>query len=282
MHGNTKYGNSIELLLISNFNKLNNDELSKLLDLDKIKIRYLMDKLGLKRDTKVSPYRKRNSLNRNDDKLRVLLEDNLNVFYWIGFLLADGWIRKVPSGTLYAYQLGIELSIKDYDHLKKFANLLNIDCTIRTRNTNFKYNYKMCSIKLTNYNIIKDIINKYDINLNKTTNPPNPHNYKFNNDQLLAMFIGFIDGDGSISKRRKLNGFQSIISIQTKKEWQEWLEFMLELVKGTFDPKIRAQVRTNIRNHAYLCLTKHAVLEDLKQFAINNQLPILERKWDMI
>jgi len=46
---------------------------------------------------------------------------NIEGAYWFGFLCADGWLYKDR------YTIGIELSIKDEDHLKKFADLVGFD-----------------------------------------------------------------------------------------------------------------------------------------------------------
>jgi len=282
MHGNTKYTPYAIDILLLNYNNMNNDELSLLLGISKSKVRYLMDKLKLKRTNHIScpPYKKRNS--NTCKHITPLLEDSLTVFYWIGFILADGWIRKASSGRHMYYQLGVELSMKDYTHLCKLANFLGVKCTTSTRNTNFKSNYDMCRVGVTNFPTIPKIMEKFDIKFNKTTNPPNPHNYNFTDEQLLAMFIGFIDGDGSISRRVKKTTEQTILSIQNRAEWFEWLEFMLCLVKRNFDTDSKVKVRMNSRNHAYLCLTKHNVLLQIKDFAVSNSLPILERKWDAI
>lgn len=214
-------------------------------------------------------------------KLHVLMNDSLESFYWAGFLLADGYVTTQTNSSGTYPVIGVELSIKDEAHLQKLSDYLGIKIGYRTKNV-FNGTFRMCYLKAIDRTYIQPIMERFDIKLNKTENPPNFTNYTFTREQLLAMFVGFIDGDGSIIRRKKPNGFQSMISIQTKFEWKEWLNGMLQLIKDEFDPKLRVQVRTNVRNHAYLCLTKQSVLENLRQFGIDNHLPILHRKWDNI
>ncbi len=45
------------------------------------------------------------------------------VAYWFGFLCADGYVSNVRNN----YEIGVDLSIKDEDHLKKFGELVGFD-----------------------------------------------------------------------------------------------------------------------------------------------------------
>lgn len=241
-------------------------EIGRIMGLNPHSVPYYIKKLGLK--TKKTEY-------LHSRNLHVLMDDSLITFYWIGFLLADGY---VTIGNGYPV-MGIELSMKDSDHLNKLAQYINVKVSYRTKKA-FSKEHSMCFLKLADIITIPKVMEKYQIQLNKSLNPPNPSNYTFNDDQKLAMLIGFIDGDGTIIRRKKPTGFQSMIGIQTRVEWKEWLEYMLAMVKDRFDSSMRVQVRVNVRNHAYLCLTKQTVLDNLRQFAVDNQLPILDRKWD--
>jgi hypothetical protein len=58
------------------------------------------------------------SLNRSSDfqresNMKILLKDVTKSFYWIGFLIADGYINK-------SIRLKLTVSIKDLNHLIKF------------------------------------------------------------------------------------------------------------------------------------------------------------------
>lgn len=48
--------------------------------------------------------------------------DEIEKSYWYGFLCADGWLRSAPDN-----RIGVELSIKDEDHLQKLAHVLGFD-----------------------------------------------------------------------------------------------------------------------------------------------------------
>lgn len=79
------------------------------------------------------------------------------------------------------------------------------------------------------------------------------------------MFIGFIDGDGSVGKTR--------IKIVNHSSWLNILNYYLELLpntKPTFIDK---------RGYAYLSLQKeHKQL--LLQHINNFNLPVMKRKWN--
>lgn len=208
--------------------------------------------------------------------LARLLSDDLESFYWIGFILADGYFVDYGSYKV----LGIEISKKDEKHLQRFAELVKSKVKYRKRTTNFSKCSEICFVKISNEDI--DILmEKFKIKFNKTNFPPNISEWNFNKDQMLALIIGFIDGDGSISNRTNQYGSKStIISIQCGQEWINFLEMMKIFIVSEIDSKFRGKVRTNCRGHAYFCITKPTVITYLKNFAKLNNLPILERKWD--
>lgn len=114
--------------------------------------------------------------------------------YWLGFITADGWVSygKNNSG-----ELGIELAIKDIEHLKKFNKSINGNYNINVQDNlcvlNNKVN-KSCTLRIYSIQLVKDLL-QYDITSNKTKN------IKFVklDENLMSHFIrGYFDGDGSI------------------------------------------------------------------------------------
>ena len=83
--------------------------------------------------------------------------DTPEAFYWIGFLLADG--------SFYDNRLKLGLSIKDADHLYKFANFINYTGAVDITD-------KSISIACKDVEAVQRIKEKFDIRDRKTYNPP--------------------------------------------------------------------------------------------------------------
>ena len=120
--------------------------------------------------------------------------------YWLGFIVADGWVAygKNNSG-----ELGIELKLSDIEHLKKFNKSINgnYKINIRERKSPFKEDatIKMCGIRIYSIQIVNDLCNFGVI-------PHKTHQIKLAdlNENLMPHFIrGYFDGDGSIYIRHK-------------------------------------------------------------------------------
>lgn len=194
------------------------------------------------------------------NNVTVLLNEELETYYWIGFLLADGHISENN-------RIQICLSIKDYDFLLKLKEYLNID-NIHTTKTS-------CSISAMDIVVIPKIKEKFDIKNNKTYNPPNIKIYKnIVKDKLLSLIIGFIDGDGCIKKQYKRNDW-----VITIKNHSSWIDF-LKLISITISNKDYSRI--NNSGYSLLTLSDTSKTKELKKFAIRNNLPIMKRKWDII
>lgn len=118
--------------------------------------------------------------------------------YWLGFIYADGYVVK----TSLSAELGIELNIKDIDHLKKFNKSIagNVEVKKRSRfdsRTNNTYN--MCFIRFYSIQLVDNLINQGVF--------PNKHkDIKFPKikEDLVRHFIrGYFDGDGCIRIEEK-------------------------------------------------------------------------------
>ena len=177
------------------------------------------------------------------NNVTVLLNEELETYYWIGFLLADGHISENN-------RIQICLSIKDYDFLLKLKEYLNID-NIHTTKTS-------CSISAMDIVVIPNI--KIYKNIAK--------------DKLLSLIIGFIDGDGCIKKQYKRNDW-----VITIKNHSSWIDF-LKLISITISNKDYSRI--NNSGYSLLTLSDISKTKELKKFAIRNNLPIMKRKWDII
>jgi hypothetical protein len=211
-------------------------------------------------------------------KVDYLMGESLDVFYWIGFLLADGCFRS-SNGNGILEQITVLLANTDKEHLEKLAINLNSKVTIR-KNVGFTDSLK--AVMQANSKImVPKICEKFDINFRKTYNPPNfeSYNNKFNDEQILSIIVGFVDGDGSIYDNGN-NGHS--IGIECHISWKNNLEYINNFVHTYFNVSKRTKVGVRARGQCYLKLGKQELLKYIKQFIKINNLPVLDRKWNKI
>lgn len=128
-------------------------------------------------------------------------------WYWIGFIMADGWIRPNKG------ELGIRLMKSDKKHLEKFRNSINSNHKIIFNKENSKNGYKNSgsySINIYSKKIVNDLLrigvvpNKSLIN--SMIDMPEEYEKDF--------WRGMIDGDGTLcTKIRKCNEHEKEIKI---------------------------------------------------------------------
>lgn len=154
-------------------------------------------------------------------------KDTPESFYIAGFIAADGWV----GNTRHGYLLGLELSTKDIDHLKRINSLMQSNYPIKTFiksneslkpiSPNVKEFSEMCSLRISNRNIVQGL-ERFGIVQAKTYDLKMPEWLK--DHELVHHFMrGYIDGDGSFSESKNgisfsmrgtvefLNDFHSII-----------------------------------------------------------------------
>lgn len=120
--------------------------------------------------------------------------------YWLGFLLADGYISKD------SWHLELALKKEDYDHLVKFKNFLNANIEIR-----YKAKTKSYSLSITSKKICTDLIKHGVVNNKSLTCIMNEH--IISNEKLKwHYFRGFIEGDGSVTVDKKKYAHLSLTS----------------------------------------------------------------------
>lgn len=202
--------------------------------------------------------------------LEKLLNEDLITFYWIGYLLADGSISNEC----------LQICCINEEHIISLSNFLNRDYKTYIQKEGYKYGSKI--YKITDYgkdNLLK-IKEKFDIHNNKTLNPPNFSKYKFTNDQLIAMFIGFIDGDGTIAKKSGQNSKRKdfFFRIQIHSNWLDFLKLYCNFFSSILNISI-PEPKINKRGYALLQNGNTIWLKHLKKFALDNHLPIIDYKW---
>lgn len=169
--------------LTQNYLSQSNQEIADVLTRTSKAVQVKLSKLGLKRPEKYCY-----------DHTFFEKIDTEEKAYWLGFLYADGYVTQ---GTRNA-EVGIELSARDIEHLKKFNKSLkgNITPTIRQRKAG-KINSTdgIASFRLYNKKMVEDLI-KLGCVENKTFVIKMPD---IQDKFLIWHFIrGYFDGDGSI------------------------------------------------------------------------------------
>lgn len=190
--------------------------------------------------------------------LAVLLEDNLESYYWMGFLLADG---SFNDG-----RLTFSLKKADSEHLKKFGDFISYTGTYGSSKV-----YDTISCK--DIDVVPAVCKKFDIHKAKTYNPPTSL-LKFNEERNLALLAGFIDGDGCIKHQTNRNDF--LLTIKCHSSWEHILKEFNSLICDFNFTKI------NNQGYAVLSITNTEYLQKLKEKILPLNIPIMKRKWDII
>lgn len=210
-------------------------------------------------------------LNRSFDfnresNMNILLKNNSESFYWIGFLLADGHINN-------SIRIKLVLSTKDIDHLIKFSKYVECD--------NIQSDDIKCIVSLQNKEVCPQICDKFFIKSDKTYNPPNFNLYLFDKELLFSLIIGFIDGDGSIKKLYKRN--DSNLTIHLHKSWEYNLIFIENFIYEYFkETKFKKLSKIGNDGYSRLIISNNKILNMLKKECLRLKLPIMNRKWDII
>jgi len=137
-------------------------------------------------------------------------------FYWFGFLCADGWIYSK------IYKLGVEISVRDRNHLLKFANVVGYDKARMRERIRYRLykgaikGYKMIILEFSCKPIIEDLKTHEFLKFKKTlVNIPEAVRtalIKSSEEAIelginwfetysgrcaLAWLLGYYDGDGT-------------------------------------------------------------------------------------
>ena len=190
--------------------------------------------------------------------LSKLLEDKLISYYWIGFLLADGCFSD--------NRLRFVLKKDDLIQVHKFGEFISYTGSYGSSNISE-------SVACKDSVIVPKIMLKFGIVDNKTYNPPTRLNV-IQEDYLYCLLAGFIDGDGNITNQNKRKDFMLRIKVHSS-----WLPIL-----NIFSLLICKEERAIINNQGYaqLVITNTKTLQIFKARILQYNLPLLERKWNII
>jgi hypothetical protein len=199
--------------------------------------------------------------------LSILLEDTVLSYYWIGFLMADGYINHTVK------RLKLVLANKDIDHVIKFANFIR--CPNHRPDT-----LKSYGVSVQDKDAVPKIIAKFGFKPKKTYNPPSISNIDFAEDLFVAFAIGFSDGDARIGKQYHRK--DSVISIKVHNSWLEILNHIASKLYEICGLDRVPVAKINKKGYASLNMANSVVLRYMKLKSIDWELPVISRKWDLI
>lgn len=193
---------------------------------------YIAKELGISTG-KVSYFIKKNLTHRSHREANSRYSFNENFFesidteekaYWLGFLIADGYITKREN----SYKIGVALSSCDIGHLEKLNKSLNSNYPIRTYEaTKNSYSNNNYSRLIYSSKIMFDNLLKYNFVEHKT-NILNPPDVNLLNGFTSDFIRGYFDGNGSIAHTNtELNNSYAFKLVSTK----NFLDFVNNYIK---------------------------------------------------
>ena len=201
--------------------------------------------------------------NKKGDVSR-LLNGSLESYYWLGYLLADGGFTENK-------RLKLVLGKEDQHQVKAFCEYLGKD---------YKGKYSASFMS-------KDVVPKICSLLGISDRHPKTYN-GCNLDKIkcipeesrVALFVGFIDGDGSI--QYQTNRSTTKISVKLHSSWLEFLKYMQKDLHRYFSETFLSAPHINSKGYAYMSIGSFSLQKSLKRFVEVNKLPVLCRKWSKI
>lgn len=146
--------------------------------------------------------------------------------YWLGFLFADGCVRKTKSGS----QLVLKLSIKDEEHLKLFKKniesehkIVYEESRVITKNNVLSVSNN-CSLRVNSNELVGNLINQGCVP-RKTFTIERP---KIDDDLMRHFIRGFYDGDGNFFYSEKTK--MSVMTIVCASD--KFREFLIEVMSS--------------------------------------------------
>jgi len=193
-----------------------------------------------------------------------LLQDSPVAFYWMGFLLADGHFNESNVIT-------VGLALADLNHLQRFANFIKAP--------HISVGPTSASVATKDARFAPQIRAKFDLRSDKTVSPPRLDYYRALPINLfLALVIGFIDGDGCITRLKGRH--VSSAKIKNHKTWQAFQTLITERLGQALTRSLPTSYITR-DGYAEINLA-HDCLVYLKSALLEMDLPVLSRKWDKV
>lgn len=194
----------------------------------------------------------------------------------------------MADGCFTARRLHLGVAKKDLKHLKKFMNFVNSKNTItKTVGCTKTIHYRLT---ITCVKVITELRKKFNISNRKTYEPCDIKSIK-NPELLFSLIVGFLDGDGCVSKR-PTNCYS--ISFVGHMNWLDNFCFMKAFVYNYFNHEDTTMKLKIIKKYTTLPqdktktkklyygtgfnINKIALIKAIKTKAKELNLPFLKRK----
>ena len=208
---------------------------------------------------------KKRATHKKEDYFSI---QNSNMAWLLGFLAADGSIRKNEN------EIKIGLSIKDKEILEKIKKELELETPVKEY-TNSQ-GYECCKLQWTCEQHKKDLA-KYNIIPEKTfvLKPP----YELDKSLWIDYIRGYFDGDGSINLIPNSNGRgNGNLRLQVCSATKQILEFILKVFEEQYNiPKVNIYEKQGLHTLYYIQYSSTATRKIYSILYTPNSL-FLERK----
>lgn len=211
--------------------------------------------------------------NLDNPTLKPLIEGGLQGYYWMGYLMADGYMHHGLK------QVVLVSAVKDGTHLKRYAAFLKTKAHRYTGVAGWTGKpYDTYRISVADTVNATKLISMYDWKPRKTYNPPSSDvlaKTLADPDAFCAFLIGFIDGDGYINKGNLC------IKLENHASWTSFHDFALDMLRGFGILATSVKAKLNARGYAQAIIPKTTTLW-LKAFINRHNLIVLTRKWNKV
>lgn len=208
-------------------------------------------------------YQIRKKISPRKKQLSKLLEWSPESCYWLGFLMGDG--------SFYKGAVDLCLAKKDFNHLLKYIEFLTLDIKPKSKRENSPY--PAYRVQVEDIDTVEKIHNIFNFVSPKTYNPFNL-DYILSHDYFIPFLAGYIDADGNI-RTNNCNNLQ--IRILAHNNWKDNFALIAnKLLQLDIDSKIYTKKYTTLYIH------KAKSVMDLYKKVYSYNLPLLDRKWDII
>ncbi len=183
----------------------------------------------------------------------------------------------MADGYLSDYRLKIGLSSVDKSHLNNFVKYIGHGNVIDEKVNNDWGQFDSSYVSIMDSDNIPKIKELFNITGKKTYSPIDIK--RISEEDLIPFFIGYIDGDGSISNQTNRKDCSIRLHIHSS-----WLPVLVE-ISNRLSKIIKCELtKPKITKNGYCSwqLTNSQVVTYLKKGAIKLDLPILNRKWGKI
>lgn len=203
-----------------------------------------------------------------ENQAAKLYEETPLAYYWMGLLLADG--------TFCFKQNKIRLALtrrETVEGFQKFVGCKNRITTTKFPDRNWRDLHILSFCTKASFSTI---VKKFDVRPNKTHNPPKQLP-ETSEDNLLALLIGIIDGDGHISSVRG----NLRITVDCHESWLGFFRMLASQVERplNYSPQVHLAPRQVGRPSSRFFIGAQLPMMILSNFILAHDLPVMAEKW---